>query len=156
MHKQGNVTDYEFFNKVQESIMRFSALEFLSIKSIFEIKKTLDKNIGCIENTAILTVSSASDIHAPNHSISAFIVAGVLPRSSSHIEHSKTENMNCLQCRSPIRRNSKFCDNCGNKIQDEISRSALGNKSTALGLLISSFHLLGSALCYCAAYYRCN
>ncbi|MDE1827277.1 MAG: zinc ribbon domain-containing protein, partial [Thaumarchaeota archaeon] len=48
LHKQGNITDYEFFNKIQDSVMRFSALEFLAIKSIFEIKKSLYRSIGII------------------------------------------------------------------------------------------------------------
>lgn len=114
---QGNITDYEFFSKIQESVMRFSALEFLAIKSIFEIKKSLYRSIGITTNTVDKTVESAvSDIHASNHSVSSFIVAGILPSSSSQVAPSRIEGMNCLQCKSPIRKNSKFCTNCGNKI----------------------------------------
>ncbi|MGC1709595.1 MAG: zinc ribbon domain-containing protein, partial [Nitrosotalea sp.] len=116
LHKQGNITDREFFDKIQESIMRFSALEFLSIKSIFEIKKALDRNMRSAKNTAMTAESSASDIHVLSHSISAFIVAGTLPRSSSHMTPSKTENKRCIQCRSLIRKSSKFCVSCGSKI----------------------------------------
>ncbi len=115
LHKQGNIVDHEFFDKMQESIMRFSALEFLAIKSIFEIKKALDRNMRSANN-AMITEPLPSDIHVQSHSISSFIVAGTLPSSNSQKMPSKIENMNCLQCQSPIRKNSKFCVNCGNKI----------------------------------------
>lgn len=117
LYRQGNIPDYEFFNKIQESVMRFSALEFLAIKSIFEIKKSLYKSIGITTNTADKTAESVvSDIHASNHSVSSFIVAGTLPSLRSHATSYRIENTNCLQCGSPIRKNSKFCTNCGNKI----------------------------------------
>lgn len=118
LHKQDNITDYEFFNKIQESIMRFSALEFLAIKSIFEIKKSLYRNIGIATNTTDKTVeSTVSGARVSSHSISSFIVAGTLPSPRSQaIPIINTEGMNCLQCKNPIRRNSKFCTTCGNKI----------------------------------------
>ena len=117
LHKQENITDYEFYNKMQESVMRFSALEFLAIKSMFEIKKSLYRSIGITTNTADKTPeSSASDIHVSSHSVSSFIVAGILPSSISQVTPSTIEGKNCLQCRSPIRKNSKFCTRCGNKI----------------------------------------
>lgn len=115
LHKQGNIPDHEFFDKIQESIMRFSALEFLAIKSIFEIKKSLDRNMRNA-NTSTIVEPSSPDIRVQSHSISAFIVAGTLPSSNSQIMPPKIENRNCLQCQSLIRKGSKFCTNCGNKI----------------------------------------
>jgi len=116
LHKQGNITDREFFDKIQESIMRFSALEFLSIKSIFEIKKARDRSIGIAPNTTITSRLPASSTNAQSHLVSAFIVAGTLPGSRSRVTSSKTKNMNCSQCGNLIRKNSKFCTICGNKI----------------------------------------
>ncbi|MDE1872417.1 MAG: zinc ribbon domain-containing protein [Thaumarchaeota archaeon] len=117
LHKQGNITDYEFFNKIQDSVMRFSALEFLAIKSIFEIKKSLYRSIGIITTATDNTVESGvSDAHVLSHSVSSFVVAGTLPSPRSQVAPINTGGTNCLQCRSPIRRNSKFCTNCGNKI----------------------------------------
>jgi hypothetical protein len=116
LHKQGNITDHKFFDKIQESIMQFSALAFLSIKSIFEIKKALNRSIGSAENTAMTANPSVSNIQVPSHSISVFIVAGTLPRLSSQMTHFKIENINCLQCKSLIRKSSNFCVNCSNKI----------------------------------------
>src|SRR5579863_4733682 len=75
LYIQGNIIDYEFFSKIQESVMRFSALEFLAIKSIFEIKKSLYRNIRITTNVADKTAESAvSDIRTSNHSVSSFIV----------------------------------------------------------------------------------
>ena len=39
-YKQEGISDAEFFDKVLEGVMRFSALEFLAIKAVFEIKKS--------------------------------------------------------------------------------------------------------------------
>ncbi|MFZ1076496.1 MAG: hypothetical protein WAN47_03580 [Nitrosotalea sp.] len=97
LYKQGNIADHEFFDKIHESIMRFSALEFLSIKSIFEIKKALDRNMRNA-NTAMIVEPLSSDIHVQSHSISAFIVAGTLPSSNSQRMPFKIENRNCLHC----------------------------------------------------------
>lgn len=119
LHKQGNITDYEFFNKIQESVMRFSALEFLAIKSIFEIKKSLYRSIGITTNSTDKTAEpTVSNTQVSSHSISSFIVAGTLPGTRSQVTPINTGGTNCLQCRSPIRRNSKFCTNCGNKITE--------------------------------------
>jgi hypothetical protein len=115
LYKQGNITDDEFFDKIQESIMRFSALEFLAIRSIFEIKKALYRSIGiAINNDTMLDLPNS--IHAPGHSVSTFIVPNTLPSLGSQILATKSENRNCPQCGSFTRMSSKFCTNCGNKI----------------------------------------
>ena len=46
MYKQGKLTDKEFFQKLGDYVVAYSALEFLSIKVIFELKKSIDKLAG--------------------------------------------------------------------------------------------------------------
>ena len=46
MYKQGKLTDKEFFQKLGDYVVAYSALEFLSIKVIFELKKSIDKLSG--------------------------------------------------------------------------------------------------------------
>ena len=43
MYKEGKLTEREFFQKLGDYVVAYSALEFLSIKVIFEIKKPLIK-----------------------------------------------------------------------------------------------------------------
>ncbi len=46
LYKNGKISDKEFFQKLGDYVVAYSALEFLSIKVILEIKKTLDKISG--------------------------------------------------------------------------------------------------------------
>lgn len=46
MYKQGKLSEKEFFEKLGDYVVAYSALEFLSVKVIFELKKALDKSAG--------------------------------------------------------------------------------------------------------------
>src|SRR5207245_9831500 len=46
MYKQGKLSDKEFFEKLGDYVVAYSALEFLSVKVISELKKSLDKISG--------------------------------------------------------------------------------------------------------------
>ena len=46
LFKQGKLTEKEFFQKLGDYVVAYSALEFLSIKVIFELKKSIDKLAG--------------------------------------------------------------------------------------------------------------
>ena len=43
LYKAGKLTDKEFFQKLGDYTVAYSALEFLAIKSLMEMKKTLDR-----------------------------------------------------------------------------------------------------------------
>ncbi|MGI0046244.1 MAG: hypothetical protein ACREBB_03525 [Nitrosotalea sp.] len=113
-YKQGKITNKDFFDKIQEGVMRFSALEFLAIKAIFEIKKSLDRNtrIDKIEGSSI----SVQELSHQSHSIASFVIAGTLPRPSHMAPSTRQEPGNCLHCGIPIKINTNFCTNCGNKL----------------------------------------
>ena len=46
MYKEGKLTEREFFQKLGDYVVAYSAMEFLSIKVRFEIKKAVDKISG--------------------------------------------------------------------------------------------------------------
>ena len=46
LYKNGKLTEKEFFQKLGDYVVAYSALEFLSIKVIFEMKKAIDKISG--------------------------------------------------------------------------------------------------------------
>ncbi|ABK76677.1 hypothetical protein CENSYa_0026 [Cenarchaeum symbiosum A] len=72
LYKAGKLSDKEFFAKMGDYIVAYSALEFLGIKVIFEIKKTLDKASG---GATVPTVQSPGGMHG----ISLGGMAGGMP-----------------------------------------------------------------------------
>lgn len=112
LYKQGKMSNKEFFERVHESINRFSALEFLLIKATFEIKKTLDRSSGKSSKAEIPTVN----LSPPSNSLASFITAKNLPSPDANILPQK-DKKTCSHCGMPIKRLSKFCTSCGNKIQ---------------------------------------
>ncbi|MDE1815864.1 MAG: zinc ribbon domain-containing protein [Thaumarchaeota archaeon] len=115
VYKQGKFPG-NFFDKIQEGVMRFSALEFLAIKSIFEIKKSIDKSSGIVKNDNDINTSMDLSVPPTSHSIASFIVAGVLPTPNHSNSQKKQNEVNCPQCTTPIKKNANFCTNCGIKL----------------------------------------
>ena len=114
LYKQGKISDREFFEKLHESINRFSALEFLLIKAMFEIKKRLDKAHNLSNKREIMTDNPPLS----GNSLASFIMAKNLPKPDMDILPQKERNV-CLRCGIIMNRTSKFCTNCGNKIGSE-------------------------------------
>lgn len=112
LYKQGKISNKEFFEKVHESINRFSALEFLLIKATFEIKKTLNRSSGKSGKTEIPTVN----LSPPSNSLASFITAKNLPNPDADMLPQK-DKKTCPHCGISIKKLSKFCTSCGNKIQ---------------------------------------
>ena len=111
LYKQGKIAERDFFEKLYESINRFSALEFLSIKSVFEIKKTLDKSTGA-PSTKHKNLSV--NLPPPNNSVASFITAKNLPRPDMS-QLSQEKGSVCSNCGVIMNKLSKFCTNCGSK-----------------------------------------
>ncbi len=58
--KAGNMSEAEFFSHIEVGVMRFSALEFLALKAVFEIRKATARGTGTvkIEDLSLLPHSS--------------------------------------------------------------------------------------------------
>src|SRR5215831_16615581 len=66
MYKQGKLTDKEFFEKLGDYVVAYSSLEFLSVKVIQELKKSLDKiGAGRISGTATVPMQPGMVQQAP-------------------------------------------------------------------------------------------
>ena len=116
-YKQGKITRAEFFDKIQEGVMRFSALEFLAIKSIFEIKKSSDRSSGVIKNDSNSNMQTSSTPTPTGHSINSFIAAKVLPVPNQDNSQKNQTEINCQQCKTPLKKHVNFCTNCGVRTQ---------------------------------------
>lgn len=109
LYKEGKITDREYFSAIIDSVLKYSALEFLAIKSIFEIKKTIDRNDPSnIAPTSTVIEESSSQ----PRSLSSFFVAKNLPPKG--ISDAKPSGISCPKCGLLMKKSAKFCTNCGN------------------------------------------
>lgn len=138
MYKQGKLSEKEFFEKLGDYVVAYSALEFLAVKVIFELKKSLDKSTGnktaassggtmpsgmgfAGQQASQVTAATLPGAGRPPSIISAasaFSTPGVLPTPDPSLlpQESPQAGPVCSSCGSPVKSTSKFCTKCGNKI----------------------------------------
>ncbi len=142
LYKNGKLTDTQFFQKLGDYTVAYSALEFLSIKVLFELKKTIDKMAGGaapggthspglmpgmgspgmmgMQPPPARSGTSENPVGAPPSVISAqqgFSQPGTLPTPDpSLISRPSGNTMHCTSCGGELRPNAKFCTKCGNKV----------------------------------------
>ncbi|MGQ0771556.1 MAG: zinc ribbon domain-containing protein [Nitrososphaerota archaeon] len=132
MYKQGKLSDKEFFEKMGDYIVAYSALEFLAVKVVFEIKKVLDKvgagNMGTTQSPGLMPGMGAGGMSAripvmpaqtpggPPSVVSreAFGNPGTLPTPDPSLMPRSSSN-SCTGCGSELRAGAKFCTKCGTK-----------------------------------------
>ena len=135
MYKQGKLTDKEFFEKLGDYVVSYSSLEFLSVKVIFELKKSLDKIAGGRTSGSTMvspmppgmgpppsqmTASTLPGLGQPPSIVSAsaaFSTPGELPRPDPALMPKQSSSGPvCNSCGSALKANAKFCSKCGNKV----------------------------------------
>lgn len=143
LYKQGKLSDKEFFAKLGDYTVAYSALEFLSIKVILEIKKSLGKMSGGAPGTAQapgmtmpgmppgmgapgMTVPNMpprmgtpdAPVGAPPGIVSAqdFGSPGTLPSPDPSLVPRPARTGQCSSCGATLRDNAKFCTKCGAKV----------------------------------------
>jgi len=137
MYKQGKLGDKEFFQRLGDYVVAYSALEFLSIKVMFEIRKSLKTGSGNTQSPGLMPgmgqpgmgqpggvpprVGTAENpVGGPPGIVSAqqgFADPGTLPSPDPSLVPRQTISTNgCSSCGAPLKPNSKFCTKCGNKI----------------------------------------
>ena len=142
LYKNGKLSDKEFFQKLGDYTVAYSALEFLAIKVIFEIKKSLDKVSGGaapggtqspglmpgmgtpgmgmgMQPQAPPVGSAQNPAGVPPSVISAqqgFGKPGTLPTPDPSLIASTSSTKHCTACGGQLQTNAKFCTKCGNKI----------------------------------------
>ena len=139
LYKQGKLTDKEFFQKLGDYVVEYSALEFLSIKVIFEMKKSIDKMAGGSAPGGTQSPGLMSGMGSPGTMGSGmgmqqvpragtaqnpvgappsivgegFNQPGTLPTPDPSLVPKPSNITKCLSCGSDLRPNAKFCTNCG-------------------------------------------
>jgi hypothetical protein len=137
MYKQGKLSDKEFFEKMGDYIVAYSALEFLAVKVIFEMKKALDKvgagKIGTTQSPGLMpgmgpgmmggmpgmagrtTVMPSGGPPSVVSAREAFSAPGTLPSPDPALVP-RSSSPKCSSCGSDVRAGAKFCTKCGTKL----------------------------------------
>lgn len=135
IYKQGKIGDKEFFQRLGDYVVAYSALEFLAIKVMFEIRKSLKTGSGNTQSPGLMpgmgspgmTIPPTSKrgtadnpVGGPPGIVSAqesFSEPGTLPTPDPTLLPRQTDTPNgCSSCGSQLRPNTKFCTKCGNKV----------------------------------------
>ncbi|MDQ4066879.1 MAG: zinc ribbon domain-containing protein [Thermoproteota archaeon] len=137
LYKQGKMGDKEFFIKIGEYLISSSALSFLTVRVILEIRNTMEKGTPIKSPTA--GTSSSPSAPQAGFGIGGFVGTGGTvgsaaasgneytlpspqeptfkpvdielpkPRASS----TTTTTKNCIACNASIPAHAKFCSRCG-------------------------------------------
>jgi hypothetical protein len=136
LYKQGKLAEKEFFEKLGDYVVAYSALEFLAVKVIFELKKSIDRMAGGTTRTTAMGPTSVGmtgfGMTPPSQTMSpttqmpgrppqiisaaAFSATGALPTPDPSLLPQKSTGPSCSSCGASIRPNAKFCTKCGNKL----------------------------------------
>ena len=121
LYKQASLSEREFYHGITDAVLKYSALEFLALKAMFEIKKSLNRKI----NPSILTSNASAllsgnltgqTISAPQNSIASFITAKILPGRDEFMQQEPSFENKCSSCGKMVSLLAKFCKTCGKKV----------------------------------------
>ena len=137
MYKAGKISDKAFFQKLGDYTVAYSALEFLAIKVIFELKKSIGSGGGNTQSPGLMPgMGQPGGMNPPPRAGTAgnpvgggppgivsaqesFGDVGTLPSPDPSLmprqaPPQQTGN-GCSSCGAELRPNSKFCTKCGTK-----------------------------------------
>jgi hypothetical protein len=139
MYKKGQLSDKEFFEKLGDYTVAYSALEFLAIKVIFELKKSIGSGSGNTQSPGLMPGMGSPGMMTggmgmprsgtaqnpvgggPPGIVSAkeaFGDVGTLPSPDPALMPRRTVQQSgngCSSCGAELRPNAKFCTKCGSK-----------------------------------------
>ena len=118
LYKQGKLSEREYYHGMTDAVLKYSALEFLGLKSMFEIKKALNRmNKPSSTRTSVPGLASGNVMgqSGPQNSIASFISAKSLPGRDDVIQKLSGDEKTCTSCGKLTHATTKFCRDCGNK-----------------------------------------
>ena len=139
MYKKGQLSDKQFFQKLGDYVVAYSALEFLAIKVIFEMKKAMGSGSGNTQSPGLMpgmanpggmaggtgmpprAGTAENPVGAPPGIVSAqetFGDPGTLPSPDPRLVPrtvTTSGGNGCSSCSAELRPNAKFCTKCGTR-----------------------------------------
>ena len=135
LYKKGQISDKEFFQKLGDYTVAYSALEFLAIKVLFEVRKSLGSGGAATQSPGLMpgmgqpgmmggnipprAGTPDNPVGGPPGIVSAqqgFGEPGTLPTPDPNIMPRHSANTGCTSCGAQLRQNAKFCTKCGHKV----------------------------------------
>lgn len=140
MYKQGHLSDKEFFQKLGDYVVAYSALEFLAIKVMFEMKKSMGSATGNTQSPGLMpgmgnpgmmaggmgmpprSGTAQNPVGGPPGIVSAaetFGNVGTLPSPDPSMMPRQPANPQsnlCTSCGAELRSGAKFCTKCGTRV----------------------------------------
>ncbi|MDE1725088.1 MAG: zinc ribbon domain-containing protein [Thaumarchaeota archaeon] len=120
-YKEGRVSEREYYAAMIDAVFKYSALEFLGLKAMFEIKKALNRmnNPSRSRQSVPSTISGnaiGQPVSGPQNSIVSFISAKSLPGRDEITKAVASTDKKCVSCGKTLSDTAKFCTSCGNKV----------------------------------------
>lgn len=115
LYKQGKLAERDYYYGMTDAVLKYSALEFLGLKAMFEIKKALNRmnNASLVPTTGMATGKAQS---GPQNTVASFISAKTLPGRDEVVNAMSGTGNKCMSCGKMVSNTAKFCTTCGNKI----------------------------------------
>lgn len=123
LYKQGKMPEREFFGKIGEFLVASSAMNFLAVRVIMELRTAMEKGTSLKSPTGGPTYSAPSQA---GFGIGGFVSAGgqagvkdILPspepssRPAAEPASLQGGTKGCIICGATIPQKAKFCSKCG-------------------------------------------
>jgi hypothetical protein len=119
LYKEGRLSEREYYAIMTDAVLKYSALEFLGLKAMFEIKKALNRmNNPSVRRQSISGLMSGNVMgqpaSGPQNSLASFISTKNLPGRDEMVK--KVSEKKCISCEKTLSSAAKFCTSCGSKL----------------------------------------
>jgi hypothetical protein len=120
LYKEDKINEKDFFSKILDYVVTSSALTFLMIRVILELKTALEKGTTIKDVTGGASSASQMGGFGINSFMSSVGTVGQehtlpVPRNEDALPPSTiTSSMTCKECGTVLPIQAKFCSKCGN------------------------------------------
>ncbi len=121
LYKQGKLSERDYYYGMTDAVLKYSALDFLGLKAMFEIKKALNRMANPSSSRAstpgLATGNMANQSESgPQNSVASFISAKNLPSRTEVLGQLPRNEIKCTSCGKTLSTMAKFCTTCGSKM----------------------------------------
>lgn len=116
LYKQGKLVERDYYYGMTDAVLKYSALEFLGLKAMFEIKKALNRMNNASSAPQSTPGLASKSQSGPQNSVASFISAKNLPGRDELLSTMSGNGKKCTSCGKTVSNMAKFCTTCGNKM----------------------------------------